>query len=431
MNPQVSERPRNAWLPAAPFVLSVVAGCGMLFITHNWKHYAPPGYGGFEPGETQRGAIEIRQRGRTDMDFHTPGYPYLVALVYLLLPRVPVSMLAVQIACLPLVVWSVGRISRDFAGPSLEPWGRWAACLYYPLAYYAVTFNSIFVTFLFVNLCLVFLAPLLRGPRSFWRSALVGLGLGVVVCFRPNFAVLGIAFALAIWKETRNLWEAVIRALPIAAVSAGMLVAINAANPPPPGQFLRGSQGVNRQMLEGTYQYADQWWDWEWFEDSTSPGSKKFYDHLRRIEQETGSTIIGENEKTFVTSPAAQAALRRDALKRMTDYPWNTVKKLLISTVRTWIFVPTHLSSMPVKIAITVEEFFVLALALYGLWLLWIGGGPWELALGVLVAITMWSWILDVEPRYSLPGRGVELALMVVALETIWRRLRNPGEKAS
>jgi len=404
-----------------PYVMSIALGLLMLAVQKGGL-YRPPNYGGFEPKFTQDAAVEIVHTGRTTMTYHPTGYSYLVALVYLLLPPLPLSMQFAQIASLPLVVWGVGRIAGSFGGAGCRNWGEWCAGLYYPFGYCATTFNSVYATFLFATLAIAALLPLLglgeQAKRSLGRSLLVGFLLGIVACVRPNYSLLGVIFAVALWRSTRSLWEAVVRSVPIAAVSLGLLLAMTALNPPEPGQFVRGSQAMNGSLLKGTYEYTHTWWDWDWSWARSDPGYQDYRSHLDRIEAETGKPY---------TDPASQAVVAREAWKRILGLPGNTLKKMLISTVRVWILIPTQLHSMPVKVAIALQEFLLLGLALAGLVGLWGERGLFLLAAGVMLVPTVEHWFLHVEPRYSLPARGVELALAAVTVAGIWRRLRAPN----
>jgi hypothetical protein len=403
----------------------------MLFLTKGPSHYRPPSYGGPEPQMTHEAALEIVQTGRTAMTYHPTGYSYLVAVVYLLLPeawRVPIAVLIVQIASLPLVAWCVGRIAAQFGDQRLELWGNWTAALYYPLGYYAATFNNSFATLVFASLAVVGVLPLLGPNRSLGRSLLSGLALGAVACLRPNFGLLGIVFVLALWRATRSFREAIIRSAPIAAVSLGMLVLMTAINPPEPGQLVRGSQAAAKSLLEGTYQYSYDWWSWDWDRQPDdmrtsgfdNPAVRDYFEHLQKIEVETGKPA---------TDPVTQAAIRREAWSRIIGMPANTLKKVLVSTVRIWIFVPTHLSSMAVKVLIAVQEFLLLGFALAGLVLMRGCPGGRLLAIGVLAVPTMSHWLLHIEPRYSLPARGIEVALAVVAIEALARWLKIVSSK--
>jgi hypothetical protein len=416
---------RGRLLRVLPYVVAIVIGSGMLLATKGLSHYRPPTFGGFEPALTQQAALEIVHTGRTEMTYHPTGYSYLVALVYLCLPdvwRLPIAVLILHILSLPLVAWCVGQIAAQFSGRRLETWGKWLAALYYPLGYYAATFNNNFATLVFTSLAIVGLLPLLGPNRSLRRSVLVGLALGAAACLRPNFGPLGVVFVLALWRATHSLREAIVRSAPIAVVSIGMLGLMTAANPPEPGQLFRGSQGMSRSLLEGTYQYSYAWWDWEWdhqpddlrVTDFDDPAVRDFYEHLQKIEAETGKPAA---------DPATQAVIRRAAWARIFGLPANTLKKVLISTVRIWILIPTHLSSMTVKILIAAQEFLLLGLALFGLGLMRRDPGWRLLAIGVLAVPTISHWLLHVEARYSLPARGVELALVVVAIEHIARWL--------
>ncbi len=405
----------------APFLGIVVVGIAMFFFTRGTHHYRPPNYGGFEPRQTQIAAMEILASGTTEMEFHATGYSYLVALVYLFLPPLPLSVLAIQIAALPLVVWSVGRMARSMGGAEIEEWGRWAACLYYPFGYYATAFSSIFFAFVFLSLSIAWLLPLVDSRRSVWRSVVVGTALGVVVCLRPNFALFGVVFLLSIWQGTRNFWEAIIRSLPIAAVSVGMLVAMTWFNPPPPGDLVRGVHAVSRGLLQGTYQYADTWWDWEWFGDNPDdPQWQLFITQLHRIQAETGKTIFLSDGQIWARDKEAQVALKKAAFERIADHPAMYLKKVAISSVRGWITIPTQLSSWWIKVPVAIQEFLVLGLAIAGFIVAKLRGGPWLLALGVVFVPTFWNCLLSVEPRYTLPGRGMLIALMSVALATMW-----------
>ena len=251
------------------------------------------------------------------------------------------------------------------------------------------------------------------------RSLWVGLAVGAVACLRPIFAFIGVVFVLALWRATHSLREAVVRSAPIAVVSLAMLATMTAVNPPEPNQFVRGSQGMNCSMLAGTFQYTHTWWDWNWDLTLDDPGDQDYWvDRNRIIEEQTGKPLVKTDDPEEVAAamtPATQLAIRREAWSRIIGLPGNTLKKVLISTVRAWILIPTQLSSMAAKMLIAAQEFLLLGLALCGLWLMNRRPGLRLLAIGVLAVPTVSHWLLHVEPRYSLPAKGVELSLAVVA----------------
>ena len=406
----------GVWADMVAYLLPLALATVFLISYRGVDHYAPPSFGGSEPAETQRGAIQILRTGTTDMTFHVTGYAYFCALVYLFLPNVPLSVLVVQIAMLPVVVWCVGRVAAELGGPSLGRWGRLVAGAYYPFAYYALAFSSIYPAFVFLTLMVVWALPLHRGARSWARAAAVGAALGAVVCHRPNFALVGPFLVGSLWSATRSLREAVLRSFPVAAISLGMLAGMTAANPPDPGDLLRGSKGFGSSFLQGSFQYAYRWWDWEWIEDASDRGTSEYYALVKRLEQEAGERY---------PHPAVNLLMRREAWKRVVGQPLNSLKKAAISSVRLWIFIPTHLSSMTPKVMIAAQEFVVLCLAAGGLFYCARRAAFRFLLVGVLLAPILTHLLVTVEARYSLPARGAELALAVCGGFYFWGTLRH------
>ncbi|MBX7117266.1 MAG: hypothetical protein K1X64_23310, partial [Myxococcaceae bacterium] len=343
--------PRRLIWWAVPFLVGALMWVGV----RGSSRYEAPTFGGPEPYETHRGAVEILQRGTTDMTFHATGYAYFVAASYLLLPDEPSSAIWVQIGLLPLLAFAIAVIAKAVAG---ELAGRVAwivAGLYYPFGYYAGTFSSTFLAFAGVTFAVAVAMPLFEAP-SWRRSLAAGFFLGVATCARPNIALTGVVLAVCLWVATRSFKDAAVRTAPVAAVSLLMLVLMSVLNPPEPGQLVRGSQAMNRSLLEGTYQFEERWWDWEALNDPQVWA--RFRENVARLEKESGQPL---------ESPATQQLAKRDALARIKADPMNTVKKILISTVRIWIFVPSHLKSMPVKVAVAVSEAVLLGLAMVGL----------------------------------------------------------------
>ncbi len=404
---------KHSSFDVAAYLAPVAIAFLMLVFLRGVDHYAPPDCGGPEPRENHLAALEILDHGTTTMTFHTTGYAYLTALVYLFLPNQPLSVLLVQIALLPLVVWCTGRLVAAATNEQFAIVGRLVAGLYYPFAYYSLAYSSIVPAFIFVTLALALAMPLLQGGRSWRRSTAVGLALGVAVCARPNYGLVGVFIALGLWVATRSLWEAIIRATPIAVISIGLLVGMRAANPPEPGQLLRGSWGLSRGLLQGSYQYSHRWWDWEWIEDPSDVGAQEYYAHLHRLEAEAGETY-----------PHAEVLrlMRRDARARILGLPLNTMKKVVISSVRLWIFIPTHLESRFVKYTIGMQEVLILLAAIVGLAHIRKRPGLRWVLVGVVLTPILTHLLITVEARYSLPSRGVEMALASVGFLVVARR---------
>lgn len=402
-------------------LLPVLAGLALLFVHKGVGHYSPPDCGGIEPALNHFAALEILRSGRTAMTFHATGYSYFVAFVYLFFPNTPVSVLGVQMALSPIVVLMTGRLVGRLCGAIHEPTGRIAAGLYYPFAYYSVAFSTIvppltFVTaFSLVSLRLFDESP----PKA--SSWLGGLFLGLAVCHRPNLAPLGVFLFVGLLVAKRNFVAAVQRTFPVALVSLGLLGIMTYVNPPLGGQLLRGSQGFSRGILQGTYQYAHRWWDWEWIEDPRDPGQQEYERRLKEIETEVGKKY---------PDPALEKPLRAEAWRRMVTLPCNTARKILISLIRIWIAIPTHSSSMALKVVIAVLEFAVLLAAVLGVFTARTSGGIRVFLIGSLLTPCALHAFVTVEPRYSLPVRALYLAFAVVGAVSVAKLIRARGCRA-
>lgn len=400
-------------------LLPVLETVALLVLYRGAHRYAAPDFGGPEPFENHRAAMEILDHGTTAMTFHATGYSYLVALAYLLLPRTPNSMLMVQGVMLVPTVWAIEQLALKFGGERVRQISLVLAGLYYPFAYYAATFTSVFPAAVFATLACAFVLPLLEKWDLKYALA-CGASLGVAVCCRPNLGGLGVVFVIAIFLASRSVTQTLLRAAPIGVLSLLFLATMTFFNPPEPGQFVRGSQAMNRSLLEGTYQFEDRWWDWEALNDPKVIAP--FWDHAHRLEAESGKPL---------EDPATQLLARRDAWARMKANPAGVVKKAAISSVRLWIFMPSHSKSMAVKVLITVQEALLLLLALFGLRTMFREKKPWVLATGVLLIPTLTHILMHVEARYSLPGRGVEVALMAVGIAALLpSRVKKPAEAA-
>lgn len=406
-----ARRPASEWRVVLLYCLPVVIGLFMLFYVRGADHYAAPKFGGEEPAFNHVAALDILRTGRTDMMFHPTGYAYLTAFVYAFLPNAVLSVLLVQIASLALLAELVRRLALAMGGERSGWFGLVAAALYYPFGYYAASYSNVYPTMLFLTLAIVLLLPLLGRERSWPRGLAVGAALGVAVCLRGNFALVGGIFFFALWVGTRSLFEAVVRTLPIAVICLAVLGTMLSFNPPSPGQFTRGSQGMNSSLLLGSYQYADMWWDWDW-NLTTGP----YFDHEHELMKRSGEPA--EHPKT-------QELMREAAWQRYSGDPANTLKKIAVSTIRIWVLVPTHLKSMPIKVAIAVQELALLGFAIAGLVLLRRNRGLFVLALGTLLVPTVTHWLLHVEPRYALPGKCMELSLAALAAYALYARLRG------
>ncbi|MBX7100003.1 MAG: glycosyltransferase family 39 protein [Myxococcaceae bacterium] len=388
-------------------LLPLILAMGALFLYRGTGRYSPPDFGGPEPIENHRAALEILDHGTTDMTFHATGYAYLVALVYAVAPHLPLSMLIVQCLLLPLIVLAISRIARGLGGEDAGRWGLIVGGLYYPFAYYAMTFSTIVPASLASTGLVAVALPLLE--RTSWkRSLAVGLLLGVAACCRPNLAFLGVVLAASVLAASRSLVATLVRTAPVAAVSLGMLTAMAVANPPEPGQFTRGSQGMNRSLLDATYQFEDRWFDWERVGDPQA--NAKANEHWARLEAESGKPM---------TDPATQLLARRDAFARMKANPMGVVKKGLISSVRIWILMPSDSQYTVLKFGIALSELAFLLVALFGMRASRRAGLPWYFGAGVMLVPTLSHLILHVEPRYSLPGRGAEAAFLAIGLAAL------------
>ncbi len=396
------------WLLAC--ATPVVTGILMLLLVRGAGRYSPPDFGGPEPKATHEAALEILERGRTEMVFHPTGYAYLVAPVYLVLPRVPSSVLWVQILLLPSMVWSVARLA-GLAGDGARRAALILMALYYPLGYYAASFSSVYPAMIFLSLALAWFLPSDGRDHVAIRAMASGAALGIATCLRPNLGLVGLVLVLASWITTRDLRRTAWRILPVAAVSLGLVVVMTWANPPEPGQLTRGSQAFHRSVLQGSYQFADKWWDWDWYESDGDPGFVAYREHIARIEAETGRPF---------TAPESQPVVAREAWRRISDHPWLALKKAAISAVRIWILIPTHLSSLPIKVIIALQEFVLLASAVGGALVLRRRPAGLALLAGTMVLVAASHLVLHVEPRYSLPARGAELALAAIGLERLW-----------
>lgn len=416
--PGIAGLPRAHWMLRV-FVVVFPLVLGMAFL--HWRgltHYDPPDCGGAEPRDNHQSAMEVLAKGTTTRTFHATGYAYFIAVVYSVLPRRPLSVQVVQILLLPGVVFAVGRLARELAGARAERLALIGTAIYYPFAYYAAAYSTMIPAFLAMSLAAPMALDLHGEKRSLGRGLVVGILLGIAVCHRPNLAIVGLFLVVSLWSATGRLREALLRALPVGVVSAGLLAGMTALNPPEPGELLRGSQGLNRGLLQGTYQYAARWWDWEWIEDEHDAGNTAYYAHLRRIENE-----VGEN----YPHPAVQALLRRDAIARIVGEPWNTAKKVLISSVRLWVFIPTHLESRAAKYLIAAQEFVLLGFAVLGFVVTGRRSrGAWWLA-GIVATPMLLHALVTVEPRYSLPARPVELGLAVAGAIWLSHHLNRPA----
>lgn len=398
---------------ATTAVLAVLVGLLMLFAVRGLHRYSPPGFGGPEPKANHEAALEILERGRTEMTFHPTGYAYFTAVVYGVLPQVPLSVLLGQILLLPVLVMSVGRIAETVRTGS-GVIARVLTALYYPLGYYAASYSAVYPAMVATTAAVALFIPHLTGRDSTWRTIGAGACLGLATCLRPNLGAIGIVMAVASLVATRNVKRTVPHVSLVALVSSTPVIGMTWLNPPERGQFMRGSQALNRSLLQGTYQYADRWWDWDWYEDPRDSGHQAYMEHIARIERKTGRPFA---------DPASQLVVRREALQRMKENPALSLKKAIISTVRVWILVPTHLTSMWPKVLIASQEVLLLGLSLVaGVLVLRRYRAASLLLIGVMLVVTVSHTLLHVEPRYSLPGKGVELALAGTALAAAFRR---------
>jgi hypothetical protein len=396
-----------------------VIGCFVVVVfVRGLGRYGYPDWGGDEPAANHYAALEILSTGRTTMMLHATGYSYLVALVYAFLPNVPLSVLAIQGLLLPAVVIATVRIAEKFGGDLAGRCALIVSGTYYAFPYYAAVFTGVFPPYLAVTGSIAVALPLLEksAPR---RAAIAGILLGVAVCCRPNMALVGVVLFASIWWATRSVKTAFVRVLPVGAISLGMLVLMTLVNPPEPGQFVRGSYPMNRSILEGTYQFQDRWWDWEPFGDEKVMA--KFWVHEKRLEAESGHPM---------EHPDTQRLMRRDGLQRIRDYPLNSLKKAVISSVRIWILIPTQFDRLLYEVPFALLEGVLLALAIGGIVITRRRGGPWYLGVGVMAVVAAAHLVLHVEPRYSLPAKGVEVAFIAVALSALVARRTAPAAVA-
>ncbi|MCC6132326.1 MAG: hypothetical protein IT186_20580 [Acidobacteria bacterium] len=378
------------WLPA---VLIVALGLVALLLVRGRGRYSPPDYGGPEPFENHRAAVEILATGRTTMTFHPPGYAYLVAATYAIAPPVPFSVLVLQVLMLPVLV-EVGALAARDLGSNLEQPARWAIAAYFPFAYFASVFNSIFPTTLAIASAAVLAKRAFDRP-TVGRTALAGLLIGVSACLRPNFALAGAGFVIGLWLSRKSLMGFVKGAAVAGVVGGGLFAVVNTVNAPSTDQSLRGGYGLWAGILVGTYQYEYQWWDWDWYYDESYRGFREYKAELSGIEHRSGKPV---------THPASEPLLREAALRRLRENPGRTFKKMLISLVRIWVLVPTHLQAGTARVFVGVLELAVLGLGVIGLFKLRRSAFFW-FAFSVIAIPMITHVILHVEPRYSLPAK--------------------------
>lgn len=357
-------------------------------------------------------ALDLLATGRTDADFHPPGYAVFLAAVYFLAGPVPAAVRITQILLLPIIVGATAAAGRALGGPRVG-WGAAALMALHPaVPRYALRLHGDLLLVLGVSLVAAGALPLLRGRGG--SSLLAGIGLAIAVFIRPPWALLGPLLVLAALVVSGPWRTARVMLLP--AVLASAALALNILwFPPEEGALVRGSHAASSSLLLGTFQYDEQQWDWTFL----GPGDPTWQRYARARD-----LVVMKHPGKGRPHPDVKRALRDEAWSRYRE-PGRLPKKLFIGTARLFVQFPTG-APRNLQWAFIAVDAVIGGLALLGLVRLR-RRAPLVLAF-VLVPVLLHS-VLHVEPRYAVPARGLWYASASVGWLSLWAGLprRRPG----
>ena len=374
-------------------------------------------YGIFgETGLHHFAALEIIESGTTHLTYHPMGYSYMIAFFYALLPKswnyYLVSISVIQILSLPVLVWCAGRLAEDWGRKELKPWAMMFCALYLPIANYASVPTTVFPPLVLLSVIVVLIQPAFTsGKLGLTRLLIIGVLLGAATSIRPQVGLLGPVIGLTLWLVHKKFWLAFRLTLPIGLASLFIFGSMIVANKSKSEALLPGGQGAGYSLLIGSYQFERAWFPWKPAHYPNNPDSKPIWDHVERLEQETG----------FPRSHPLMAGRMAEAAWQRYRDPARAFRKIALSILSIHIITPQFNRNVIFKRAVVGLEFILLALALIGGWLVKRRHRFWPWVFGIMLITPMTFMFLHIEPRYSLPFRMFELILAAIALDVICR----------
>ncbi len=397
----------------------VIGGAFTVWRAHG--HYVPPGFGGPEPARNHFAAMHILETGVSGLTDYPPGYAYLTALIYVLLPNIPLSVVWFQVVLTGLMVFLVpSQVARRLEQNGFrrhvlfEDIFRLCLFAYYPFTYYAAVYSGIVPALFLATQVLLFSADIIlaRDEARMRASLKAGIWMGGLAILRPDFAPIGVLFAVtALIRFRTTLREWFKAVMPIGVVSLLMLVTFTILNLPQNGKILHGDAYIARSLLLGSCQYDERFWDFDFAIDSTHPSMMVCHNFINAMEKKYDADFF---------EPVVAEELRTKAWSRYRADPLMAAKKVLISIVRIWVLTPTQLKNMAMTAVITLQEIVLLLLAVFGA--LRLIKPTWLKAYTILLLLMpgLTHPFFHIEPRLCLPLKGLEVGLAALTLVVLF-----------
>ena len=431
---ELSQTTRRAWL----VVLAAAVVAVVLRLAHlGWLISADPLLltPMVDAEAYHRWALEIMRDPVGDsVFFQSPGYPYAVALLYLIFGpswEVVGGLQALLAGAEVLLIASIARhIVSERQQPVAMAAGAWIMALYQPLIFYSALLLKVeatnFITLLALEL---FLRGLKHDERGAWGwMTASGFAMGVLGLFRGNFYLcipLLLAWIPFQWWWRRRSGEAVAPRWAVAGSAAAFVVglmivvaAVTARNKAVADQWVFSSAGSGAVMYIGN--------------NPNSPlGDYTHMPFVRTNPIYEEIDVRAEAERRLgrkLTTQEASRYWRQEAIRYSLDEPFTTLQRLFHKTrliVESYELGDNYSLTFHGRFSPIVGPWFPwwgLVLALSCAWLVGASGlrlraGPLLLLLGGYAASLL---IFFVRSRYRIPMAplmiilaGAEIALVV------------------
>lgn len=335
--------------------------------------------------------------------FRSPGYPALLALLYLLPWDWYSAIHQAQVVLGAATVGCVIALGRQFmsAGWALMAGGLLAVQPHHVAATGAMLTEVLFGFTLAAGLLA---AAVAMRRRSMPMSILAGAILGYAYLVNPVAAVIPPLLALVFWRE--GLARHALALALVAFVAVGGWAARNAA------VDAQGDERAAINFVQGSWpEYHDLWkWGWRW------PAKAKAHDaevELIQQDREAGIQAVAERLSQDPTRYAHWYLSHKPFLL------WDWEVRIGHGMAYTLEMRDTPLDSGILLGTTTIQwalNPLLFALAFCGLVVCLWQGGPARMVAVTVIALTAVHVLLQAEPRYSVPYRGFEFLLAFAAL---------------
>ncbi len=406
------------WTTAGQLALVLVVALG-LRLAAGWWWQSRLGDGRFGFGDSQSywtlGRAMARgqpyQTGPESRVFRTPGYPLLLAPLFVLSGGEP-SVLwarAESAVCGTLAVGGVWWLARRLYSSRAGTWGGWMAALYPgAVALGALVLSEApFLALMLAQLCLWTAAWQAKtGGKAAALSVLTGLTAGAATLVRPSwllFTPLALAVAVIFGGAGKASDTRGRRAVLGAAILAGLLLAMAPwwiRNARVTGHFVPTTLQVGASLYDGLSPTA------------TGASRMDFVAPMTEAERRHPAAAGGRLSDCF--EYRLDRRMRSEALDWARAHPGRVAELAAIKLVRLWNLWPNErqFSTWPIRLAVVLGYLPVLALGLAGAVGSFRRGWPYVLCWLPAAYFTLLHVVFVSSIRYREPAM---LALMVLA----------------